>query len=824
MTSETAERNGIVAGKENLTPLMAQYENLKSRHANEILLFRLGDFYEIFGEDAKTAAPILEVALTQRQGVPMCGVPYHALERYIPKLLKRSFRVAVAEQLEDPSTAKGIVKRDIVRVISSGTILEENLLQEKSNNFLVAVAFSENILTAGLAALDISTGQFTASEVHLGADFSALANEISRLNAAEILLNRQVPQIQPLWNGIPLQEISDTRAATVETEALQLDDPSEWKKFPLALQAAKMVTAYVRAMTPECVPSLRPPQLSHLTEVMALDKETIENLEILKNSYDGTSARSLLQFLDSTVTPMGGRLLKSWLIRPLLRLEQIQDRLKKVEFFREESGLRKACREHLKGCSDLERLATRIRSQRASPRDLIGLKLSLIRIQNIRQILAEKGAETDPQIKSFASRLRPEPELVALLQNAIVEEPPVLLENGNVIRAGYDPVLDEKRKAAREGKFWLQELESKEREKTGIPTFKVGYTSVFGYYFEVTKPHLSKVPPHWHRKQTLINSERFVNEELKKLEETILGAEEQSLRMEKSLFQNLVSTLRDQMDSIQKNAQVMAELDCLLSFAEVAEKQSLCKPQMDPSDVLQIREGWHPVVKESLPSGSFVPNDTHLNSSDHQIIILTGPNMSGKSTYLRQTALIVLMAQSGSFVPAKEAKIGVADRIFTRIGSGDRLAQGESTFMVEMRETSKILKSATAKSLIILDEVGRGTSTYDGLSIAWSVIEYLTGKSSKVLFATHYFELTHLAAQFEKIKNYHVEAKEWQETVLFLHKIEPGPADRSYGIHVAQLAGLPSSVIQRAKKILQRLEQEHSSVLESRGQVQPELF
>lgn len=825
---------------ENLTPLMKQYEHLKAKHPGEILLFRLGDFYEMFSDDAKQAAPVLEVALTQRQGVPMCGIPYHAVDRYMARLLKNGLRVAIAEQLEDPATAKGIVKRDVTRRISAGTIVEEKLLSEKSNNFLAALILEsakgkskgEKEWMMALAALDVSTGQLLITETNAGEHFSNLMNELGRVHPSEILLAQGTETILKSLDGIPSQILNESDFSSVEVEKYfpQAGAVQKLISQPLSHKAVKMILAYVQKMDPAVLSNLQPPQWTASSETMALDRETIENLEILRNSYDGSSDKTLLEFLDRTLTPMGGRLIKQWLASPLIDLKKIQERTGTVEFFVQESARLKVCREKIKGSSDIERITIRIASGRAQPRDMIALKLSLQKARELKSILVSTESAAPfvhplpPSVQDLLSQISEWDELITLLDRAIVPEPPIFLQDGGVIRSGYDSTLDEKRQASEEGKSWLADLEKREREKTQITNLKIGYTSVFGYYFDITKSQLPKVPPHWHRKQTLVNAERYVNEELKNLEQKILGAEEQCLRIEKELFESVAGSIRKQSREIQSTARAIAELDCLFSFAETAETQSLTKPAMDDSDELSITDGWHPVVKSALPPGSFVPNDACLDSRQNQIIILTGPNMSGKSTYLRQTALIVLMAQVGSFVPAKEAHIGLVDRIFTRIGSGDRLAQGQSTFMVEMQETARILNHATSKSLIILDEVGRGTSTYDGVSIAWAVIEYLTKLKPKVLFATHYFELTHLANEMEGVKNYNVQAKEWQETLLFLHKIVPGPADRSYGIHVAQLAGLPAEVVQRSKKLLKQLENEHLSLLKSKSKTGQEWF
>lgn len=838
MTDETLsaqEKSKTVSSKndKNLTPLMKQYEQLKAAHSNEILLLRLGDFYEMFNEDAKCAAPVLEVALTQRQGVPMCGIPHHAADRYILKLLKKGFRVSIAEQTEDPETAKGLVSREVVRTISAGTIIEDHLLKEKTNNFLAAVVFEnqksfqtkrkENEWRVSLAALDVSTGQFYVTEFESAADFTDLKNELARMSPAEVLILEDSPDLRRIFNEASAQRISKTDLEKIDPETFPILKTIGPKENFLSLQAGKMICVYIQKMNPAFLHNIQPPKFYSHSDSMILDRETIENLEILKNSSDGSTHKTLLEFLDRTCTSMGGRLLRQWLIHPLINIQKIGERIESVEFFIQESSKRKIGREILKGISDLERMIVRVSSGHANPRDLIGIKISLSKSNEIKKVLTDQiSAATDPfssvfpdQIKNLISQFENCDDLISTLQNTLSDEPPVHLENGGIIRSGYDPYLDEKRKAADEGKKWLQDLELREKERTGISTLKIGYTSVFGYYIEVTKSHLSKVPPSWHRKQTLINVERFVNEELKELESKILGAEEQCLRMERAIFQKVVEFTKTQSEKIRQTAELIAQLDCLMSLSEVAEIKALVKPVIDESDEIKIVDGWHPSVKESLPSGAFVPNDSFLNGTSQHTIILTGPNMSGKSTYLRQTALIVLMAQVGSFLPAKEAKIGAVDRIFTRIGSGDRLAQGESTFMVEMQETARIMRYSTSKSLIILDEVGRGTSTYDGISIAWAVVEHLSKNiKPKVLFATHYFELTQLAHEFVGVKNYNVQAKEWQDSVIFLHKIVPGPADKSYGIHVAQLAGLPPEVIQRAKKILRKLEQKHQSLLQ----------
>lgn len=784
-----------------ITPLMKQYEELKAGHPEEILLFRLGDFYEIFGEDAKLAAPILEITLTQRQGLPMCGVPHHSMGRYIGKLLKRNLRVAVAEQMEDPATAQGIVKRQVIRVISPGTVREENLLEARSHNFLSAVTIEKTSQTdvwrVGLAALDVSSGQLLAAEFEDDHHFSRLTNELALLNPAEIIFSETLPPAI-LPEGVPFRKINISELENFELEANAL---KALESHPLTLRSVGLAAAYARKMNPGEALKLKAPEWIANSESMGLDRTTLDNLEVIRNRDDGSAEHTLIQFLDRTLTAMGGRLMKLWLTRPLNSLEKIRERHDAVEFLLTHPALRQSSRESLRGVLDLERLCVRAASGRAAPRDAVGLKISLEKLGRIPQL---------SQVSDFSGLL-----------NHLSQ---TLSDDTGEIRHGTSAELDESRNAAREGRAWLEALEARRKEETKIPSLKIGYTSVFGYYYEVTKPHASKAPAHWHRKQTLVNAERYIDEELKTLEQKILGAEEQAARIEREIFREVLERIGREVPGIQKAARAAAELDCLQAFAETADLKGLTRPQMDDGETLEITEGWHPVVKESLPPGTFVPNDCRLNSAPDQIIILTGPNMSGKSTYLRQVALTVLMAQSGSFVPAQKARIGLTDRILSRIGTGDKLASGESTFMVEMKETAKILRDATARSLLILDEVGRGTSTYDGISIAWAVIEHLNRPPKPmVLFATHYFELTHLAGELEGVKNFNVQAKEKGDSVIFLHKIAPGPADRSYGIHVAQIAGLPPSVVERAKKILSRLENEHESLLQSRKFKQQEL-
>jgi len=839
---------------------MQQYHDLKSRYPDEVLLFRLGDFYELFGEDAQKSAPVLEVALTHRQQVPMCGVPAHSVEPYIAKLLKAGLRVAIADQLEDPSMAKGLVKRNVVRVMTAGTLQEETLLPSKRCNFLMALTSDAG--GVGLAALECSTGEFIATELTGPTALTQAWDEITRLGPSEVVLpassegnpwRERLQQAGIAAAGLPLTDFSQAHA---EERLKRIFGTASLRGFglenkPRALSAAGAVVHYLENTQCGRPVNLRTLRTYELNDFLQMDANTLDHLDLLPapGLPAGRQARTLLDVIDQTLTPMGGRLLRRWLVSPLRQVAAIRERQDKVEFFFEAREGRRHLRAVLQGWPDIERILTRLSSGSAGPRDFSALGQGLRRLPKIKTLLGQlqsrgsflnssspaatgRGPMDSPPAtagndeigSSLFSHFPEEPELADLLERAIVEAPPAALKEGGVIRAGYDPELDEVRSWIHEGKNRLLDLEKQEREQTGIPSLKVGFNNVFGYYIEITKTHLSKVPMHYVRKQTTANGERYITPELKDYETRVLGAEERALRLESVLLQTLRENILKKSTALQAISQAVAELDVFISLAEVAERRHYVRPLVDDSDVLRIRDGRHPVLEEVLPSGTLVCNDVDLDGSESAIVILTGPNMSGKSTYLRQTALIAILAQTGSFVPAAEARIGVLDQLFTRIGASDRLTEGESTFMVEMVETARILNHATSRSLVILDEVGRGTSTYDGISIAWACLEYLHKQGPKVLFATHYFELTDLARSLPGVKNAHVTARDWGDHVVFLHKVEPGPADRSFGIHVAKLAGVPKPVLSRAQALLKEFEKSRDQTPGQDREDQPSLF
>ncbi|MBI4057270.1 MAG: DNA mismatch repair protein MutS [Elusimicrobia bacterium] len=795
------------------TPLMRQYQALKSRYPQAILFFRLGDFYEMFGSDAKIASPILGLLLTQRQGLAMCGIPHHSATAYIGKLLKAGLKVALCEQTEDPSKAKGLVRREVIRLITPGTIVEEELLEATSPNYLAVLEL--DLVGWGLALADVSTGEFWATQSLSDPSRKQLLNLLARTSPAEVLLTRKAAE------QIKIQEVLSPKTSLTyeETPRIPLDipsdwnDPDAWRTRPLALRAALKAKKYILENESHLKETLRP-QYREPHQNMQLDDTAIRTLELV-NSSTGDRRHTLWGILDHTHTSMGSRKLRNWILQPMTDFKEIEKRQAQVQELFENASARRALEEILRKISDLQRVLTRLSTPSVSPKDLAHLRNSLNQFPGLLNWLKENRFASD--LSGMGERLdRLSLELRQAhyeLQSALTESPPFKLSDGNVLREKYSPELDELRRIRKDSQAWLITLESREREKTGINSLKVGYTSVFGYYLEVTKTHLAKVPPEYIRKQTLTSAERYITQELKHLEDKILGAEDKIAKLESHLFHQLRERVLRAYNPLHEFASLIAELDVVQSLAEAAARQGYVRPKVDMSFELEIKEGRHPIVEKALPPGTFVPNDLELATEKTQIMILTGPNMSGKSTFLRQNALIVLMAQMGSFVPAEKARIGVVDKVLTRIGAQDALARGESTFMVEMKETSAILSSATPRSLLILDEVGRGTSTYDGISIAWALLEHLHNSVTgpRTLFATHYFELTELAERLKGIKNFNVEAKEWTNTegkteVVFLHKISTGPADKSYGIHVAELAGLPGHLIKRAREILQSLE------------------
>ncbi|MDR2811753.1 MAG: DNA mismatch repair protein MutS, partial [Endomicrobium sp.] len=762
------------------------------------------------GEDAVQAAPVLDVVLTNRAGTPMCGVPYHSVTPYIRKLITTGLKVAVCEQLEESGISKGIVKRGVTKVITPGTILEDTLLESKENNFLMSIAFDEYTMSVSLAASDISTGEFFASETSL----KLLDSEISKYNPGELVISSNTAKykwIQDFTASVkaPISYVNDCFFDFENSKKIIIEHfgYDSFKEFGLnqkeIVRACGALLFYIKEMQPQSAGIFSNIKYINNSDFMYLDAVAIKNLELLTSLTSGKFKNSLLSVIDSTKTPMGARTIRRWLTKPLLDISKIENRQNAVNFFIEKSELRKDIVEKFKYVSDIERIIARISSEAANPKDLSTLKDSLKVINDISKILSA----TKKLIFNIPDNIR----IIEKISYYIVAEPPVSLKDGNTIRSGINSELDELRKISRDAKGFISNLEARERESSGINNLKIGYTSVFGYYIEVSKSNVTLAPKHYVRKQTVATGERYITDELKSLEEKILSSQEKILRLESDIFNSLRQELSLYISDILRTSQIISEIDVFCGFASNALEYNYVCPKISNSKNLSIKDGRHPVVERMLKTGDFTANDIFFNEQS-RIMILTGPNMAGKSTYLRQIALIVIMAQIGSFVPAFEAEIGIVDRIFTRIGAGDNLAGGESTFMVEMAETANILNQYTQRSLVILDEVGRGTSTYDGMSIAWAIIEFLSdtkrksNDNAKVLFATHYFELTALSETLKGVVNFSVDVKEWNGNVIFLHKIIEGSADKSYGIHVAKLAGLPHQVIERAYKILNKLE------------------
>ena len=803
----------------DLTPAMKQYVKIKESHPDCILLYRMGDFYEMFFEDAVTAAPVLEITLTSRNkgkedSVPLCGFPYHAASAYITKLVEKGFKVAICEQVEDPKKAKGIVKREVIRVITPGLVLDEENLAAGENNYLACLCAGRNML--GLAFLDISTGEFQISEF---SDRDFFFTAIAGLDFKELLLPSDFPDkilLKTLLMQMPelrMNILDDGYFQSANAEAM-LDQNfsaealtrSRIKEFPALLKAAGAILNYVnqtQKIKPRHVNEIKWYSTDHH---LLLDDTARRNLEIFATIQGSSRAGSLFSLFQETLTPMGTRRLRWWMNYPLVDVEKIKARLAAVAEFKNDHILRANLRKILARIYDLERLAGRVSLRVANPRDLVALKISLLAIPELKSMLADCTA---PAVASIRSRLLEMSAVVELIGRALIEDPPPKIQDGGFMAIGYDEELDQLRFISRDGKQWIASLEAEERKKTGIHSLKIGFNSVFGYYIEVTKANAELVPDSYIRKQTLVNAERYINQELKEFEQTVLNAEEKIRAREQDLFLALRENLDQYITDIQSNAGLIADLDALTALAEVAEKYHFVCPEINDDDTIDIRDGRHPVVETALKNEGFVPNDCLLDLQDNKLLVITGPNMAGKSTYIRQVALIVLLAQMGSFVPAAGAKIGVVDKIFTRVGASDSLIKGQSTFMVEMTETAEILKNATSRSLVIIDEVGRGTSTFDGLSIAWAIAEYIhdfQGRGIRSLFATHYHQLIDLAVTKNGAKNYNIAVKEWGEKIIFLHKIVEGGTSRSYGIEVARIAGVPKEVITRAREILRNLE------------------
>lgn len=800
---------------ETYTPMLEQYREIKSRHLNDILFFRMGDFYEMFFEDAETASRELEITLTARDGgggkrVPMCGVPYHSADGYIAKLIEKGYKVAVCEQTEDPRQAQGIVKREVVKVITPGTVLSDQLLPDKANNYLVVLLEEGGLLC--FAAVDISTGECMWGSFTGVSKVAAMCDRLFCLSPAEILFAGKID------SAVAINEFIAARIPSCAYSSVDVEDFSALRKLPVLHFGADNLPEQEPAC--DCVAYLLyylhhtlKSDLSHVNRLgrydadahLLLDNITLRNLEISRNIRDGGKKGTLLGVLDYTQTSMGARLLKKWVEQPLNQPSEIVTRLDAVDELVRQPAARAYIREQLHDVYDFERIITKIEVGTANARDLTALRQSLATLPLVKEAIVKLRAKL---FSGAGGQLSGHMDVVQLIQDALVDNPPVATREGGMIRPGFDLELDELRTIARDSKLWIQNLEANERESTGIRSLKVGYNRVFGYYLEVTHANASEVPARYTRKQTLANAERYITPELKEFELKVLGAEEKIVALEYQLFVSLRETIKHQVREIQQTARQVALLDVLCSLSEAASRHNYVKPQIVTDRELRIKDGRHPIVEKLLQRERFIPNDTGLNHRDCEIMIITGPNMAGKSTYMRQVALLTVMAQIGSFVPAREASISPVDRIFTRVGASDDLSSGQSTFMVEMAEVSHILKHATNKSLIILDEIGRGTSTFDGMSIARAVIEHIKSKiKAKTLFSTHYHELTEMERQFDGVKNFSVAVKERGNDVVFLRRIVPGGADKSYGVHVAQLAGLPKSVIERARQILSEHEQ-----------------
>ena len=806
------------------TPMMQQYQSIRrTLPEGTLLLFRLGDFYELFFEDAKIAAPILNVALTKRNGMPMCGVPFHAAEGYVARLIKAGRKVAICDQTSEPQPGK-IVERQISQIISPGTVSDIQLLDSRQNNFLAAVGRRASTAARqspdgalkqlyGLALLDISTGEFRVTEVN---SFHALEDELARFSPSEVLvpdsdddLVRKIPRASS-YDGYTF-ELDQASYLLREQFCVQSLDGFGCSDLPMAVGAAGAIVHYLRHQLRRRTSHIRSLGVFLSDQYVALDVATQQNLELVHSRGAGEDS-SLLAALDRTVTPMGARLFRQWLLKPLRSQTEIRQRQEMIQQFLDQPFLLSSVRESLGNIRDIERTVGRLSQLSGNARDVVALRISLQSLPELKGHLAALlkavlAEGEDLLLTRIASGIRELPELVQLLGDALVEEAPALLKEGGMFRDGYDPRLDELRGASRSGKDWIAALQQQEIERTGIKSLKVRFNSVFGYFIEVSNSNLAAVPADYTRKQTTVGGERFITPGLKEVESKILGADERAKALEYELFLRLRESLLEYLPQLQEIARFISVLDVVASLAETARLFGYSRPKVTDEQRIYIREGRHPVLDQNVTEEKFVPNDCSLDGAENRLLLITGPNMAGKSTFIRQVALIVLMAQIGSFVPAAAAEIGLVDRIFTRVGASDDLSRGQSTFMVEMNETANIVNNATERSLVILDEIGRGTSTFDGLSIAWSVAEYLHDVlRCQTLFATHYHEMTELAVICQGVKNYNVAVREWNDQIIFLRKIQPGAADKSYGIQVARLAGLPDDVIQRAKEILANLE------------------
>ena len=811
---------------------MRQYHNIKRQYPDAILFFRMGDFFETFYEDAKIASRVLGIALTSRdknsgEPIPLAGVPHHAADSYLTKFIKAGYKVAICEQVEDPKKAKGLVKRDVIRVITPGTVIEPNILDKKANNYLASISRIGD--QYGFAHMDLSTGEFSVTELETE---NKLMAEIERVHPAECLVSERfeeenkavksiIETVNPAINHVPGWVFSPDAARSElidHFQTLSLDGFG-CENMPSAISAAGALIYYLKDTQKQEVEHIKSLSTYSLEDHMILDADTQRNLELMRSLRDGSTKGTLLEVLDETLTAMGGRRLRQDMLRPLIDVKQIQARLGAIAEFHSRIVFQDEFREILKNMHDMERLIARISLGTGNARDMLALRSSLRLLPLIKEKLSNCEATL---LCVLNEEMEDISDVAALIERSIYEDPPITLTEGNIIKDGYNTELDELRGVSSSGKEWIAKLQETERKRTKISSLKIGYNDAFGYYIEVTKSNLHLVPEDYIRKQTLVNSERYITPELKDYESRVLNAQERIEELEYEVFCEIRDQVAGSTQRIQKAASIVAMLDVLSALAHVASKCNYVKPNVNDSDEIIIKDGRHPVVERYTIGEGFVPNDLFTDCDEHQMLIITGPNMSGKSTYLRQVALIALMAQMGSFVPASEASIGIVDRIFTRVGASDNLVMGRSTFLVEMNETANILNNATRRSLLILDEIGRGTSTYDGLSIAWSVAEHILDKTklgARTLFATHYHELIQLGNTHFGAKNYNVAVREWNDQVVFLRKIVEGGTDQSYGIHVAQLAGLPSGVIDRAREILEALEKNSSNTDEEKTDV-----
>lgn len=800
-----------------LTPMMQQYMEIKERYKDCILFFRLGDFYEMFFQDAELASKELEITLTGRdcgleERAPMCGVPYHAAHTYISRLINKGYKVAICDQMEDPALAKGIVKRDVTRVITPGTVIDPSMLDEKRNNYLMSIYCQKQYF--GIAAADISTGEFYSTQITWGSSLKKLIDEVSRYKPSEIICNSQLsdkPEFNTFFTdylGIRPQIIHDdffdpARAGDIINETT---GENPFDSLELAQCASGALLSYLKETQKTDLKHIEKIRIYKIEQYMIIDSSSRRSLELSETMRDGRKKGSLLWVLDKTSTAMGGRKLRRWIEQPLLDVEEINLRLDAVAELKDGFMLRNELVELLRGVYDVERITSKIVYGNINARDLLSLKVSLSKLPYIKELISGLKSPLNTQITERLDLLE---DLYNLIESAIHEDAPISVKEGGIIKDGFDELIDKYRKAATEGKTWISDLEARERERTGIKSLKIRYNDNFGYFIEVTKANIAQVPEDYRRKQTLVNSERYTMDELSEIENTILGAEKKVVEREYDLFCQIREIAAQKVDRLKTTADCISELDALCSLAEVADRNQYTRPDVYEGSTIEIKNGRHPVIERMLTDTPFVPNDTLIDCEDNRMLVITGPNMAGKSTYMRQVALITLMAQAGSFVPADYAKIGMVDRIFTRVGASDDLASGQSTFMVEMSEVANILENATKRSLLILDEIGRGTSTYDGLSIAWAVIEYINDRArlgARTLFATHYHELTELEDRIHGVKNYCVSVRKRGEDITFLRKIQRGGADRSYGVEVAKLAGIPEQVIERARYILEELD------------------